>query len=71
MEVGFEDGTSGVVDMARLLGHPAFKSLRDLSLFREARVDPEIGTIVWPNGLDIAPGALYEEIAGGRRLGEE
>jgi hypothetical protein len=71
MEVAFEDGTSGIVDMAPLLAHPAFKSLRDQSLFREARVDPKVGTVVWPNGLDIAPDALYEEITGGRRLGED
>ncbi len=34
--------------------------VRDLHLFRQASVDAELGTIVWPNGADIDPGVLYE-----------
>jgi len=33
--------------------------LQELGLFRQVRVDAELGTIVWPNGADIAPEALH------------
>ena len=32
---------------------------RDTRLFRSVRVDPELGTIVWPNGADICPDTLF------------
>lgn len=31
-----------------------------LGLFQLARVDPDLGTIVWPTGVDIEPGVLYD-----------
>ena len=32
-----------------------FEPLRDLELFRQLRYEPEYGTVVWPNGADLAP----------------
>jgi hypothetical protein len=46
--------------------------LRDLSLFRLLRVDPELRTIVWPNGFDLDPDVLhgdYDAAAAPRRGG--
>jgi hypothetical protein len=38
---------------------PVFRPLYDdPSLFAQVYVDPETGTIVWPNAADIAPDAL-------------
>ena len=58
----FQDGTSGEVDISRSFKGPVFEPLRDLEFFRTVRVDPELGTIVWPNGADVAPETLYERV---------
>jgi hypothetical protein len=59
LRLTFTDGTSGVVDIAPQLRGPMFEPLvRDPALFRAVRVDPEIGTIVWPNGADLDPDVL-------------
>jgi len=56
----FQDGTSGEVDISPSFKGPVFEPLRDIEYFKRVRVDPEIGTIVWPNGADVAPETLYE-----------
>lgn len=58
----FEDGTEGEVDLRSSLRGPVFEPLGDIEYFKQVRVDPEIGTIVWPNGADIAPETLYSRV---------
>ena len=60
--VAFEDGTRGEVDLTSSLRGPVFEPLRNIEYFKQVRVDPEIGTIVWPNGADIAPETLYARV---------
>jgi hypothetical protein len=36
-----------------------FEPLRDVKVFGQLRVDPELDTIVWPNGADFAPEFIY------------
>ncbi len=57
LRVTFTDGTSRVVDFENDLKGRLFGPLRDLSLFRQVKV--EGGTLVWPNGADVCPDALY------------
>ena len=53
------DGTTRTVDLEPYLHGPVFEPLRsDQTLFRQVRVDKELGTIVWPNGADIDPDVL-------------
>lgn len=60
--VKFEDGTEGDVDLASSLRGPVFAPLRDVEYFAQVTVDPELGTVVWPNGADIAPETLYDRV---------
>lgn len=60
VELTFETGETKVIDLEPLLRGPIFAPLvDDYALFRQLRVDPEAGTIVWPNGADISPRTLY------------
>ena len=58
----FQDGPSGEVDIEPSFRGPVFEPLRDLDLFKQVRVEPEIGTIVWPNSADVAPETLYDRV---------
>jgi hypothetical protein len=62
LRVGFADGTVRVIDLEAMLSGtigPVFEPLREKAFFALATVDPEIGTVVWPNGADLAPDVLY------------
>ncbi len=58
----FEDGAEGEIDLAKSLRGPVFEPLQDPAFFARVRVNPELGTIVWPNGADIAPETLYAKL---------
>jgi len=59
VELGFADGALRRVDLEPYLEGPIFEPLRrDPAAFGAVRVDPELGTIVWPNGADIDPDVL-------------
>ena len=55
----FNDGAEGEVDLGAHLQGPIFYPLRDPAVFAAARVDPEIRTVTWPNGADLAPEFLH------------
>lgn len=54
----FNDGLASTVDFADWLHGPIFEPLKDPERF--GRFFLEGGTIVWPNGADVAPETLYE-----------
>ena len=56
------DGAEGEIDLQSELDGEAFSPLGDKRRFRQFRVDPELGTIVWENGADLAPEFLYENM---------
>jgi hypothetical protein len=60
LRLAFKDDLVGDVDLSYLVGKgPIFEPLRDLEYFRRVRLDRTVGTIVWPNGADVAPETLY------------
>lgn len=62
LDILFDNGTSGNVDLSQRLYGAVFEPLRDPQLFSQVRVD-EYGAISWPNGADLAPDALYRIIS--------
>lgn len=60
--IRFNDGAEGEIDLEPELEGEVFGPLRDKELFRRFRVDPEIETLVWENGADLAPEFLYERM---------
>ncbi len=58
--VEFSDGASGAADLAGALRGPVFEPLKDPALFSQLKFDPEMDTIVWPNGADLAPEFLKD-----------
>ena len=66
LRLRFADGLTGDVDVLDRMYGPVFADARTPAGFASAAIDPEIGTVVWPNGADLAPDALYERIRTGR-----
>lgn len=60
--VCFNDGAEGVVDLKDDLYGEMFEPLRDLKTFRSFCVDPELETLLWPNGADLAPEFLRDHL---------
>ena|SRR2546425_5178661 len=54
----FNNGTEKHVDISQWFKGPVFKPLKDPRFFKKFFV--EGGTLAWPNGVDIAPEALYK-----------
>lgn len=58
----FADGLTGEIDVERELWGPAFEPLKDVTELAKLRFEPDLGTIVWPNGADFAPEFLHDEL---------
>ncbi len=60
VELTFADGSIRVVDLSQFLWGPVFEAIAtDDELFAQVAVDPELGTIGWPNGADLDPDVLH------------
>ena len=62
--LSFDDGSLGEVDLKNSLIGPVFEPLKDIGIFSKVSVDPELETVVWPNGADLAPEFLKERLQG-------
>ena len=58
----FEDGSEGEIDLSSELEGPVFLPLKDPAYFAQVSVNPDTGTIEWPNRADFAPEFLYEKV---------
>ena len=60
LRVRFVDGTEQAIDFQPVLAGELYGPLRDLALFNEVQIDPEVRTLVWPNGADFDPATLHD-----------
>lgn len=63
LAVTFNDGVSGIVDLAALINSTdagIFADLQAPDMFAKAYLD--CGAVTWPNGADLAPDAMHKEI---------
>ena len=58
--VTFDDGSSQTIDFGPVLHGQLFGPLRAPQVFGEVRIDPEVHTLVWPNGADFDPAMLHD-----------
>lgn len=66
LELAFSDSVTGVVDFRdRVVGRGGvFLPLEAVDFFKQVAIDSEAGTLVWPNGVDLCPDALYATVTG-------
>lgn len=60
LRVRFDDATEQTIDFRPILAGELYGPLRDLKLFNQVSVDPEVHTLVWPNGADFDPATLHD-----------
>ena len=60
LRVRFDDGTEQVIDFQPVLRGELYGPLRDPAVFSQAALDPEVRTLVWPNGADFDPASLHD-----------
>lgn len=63
LEVVFNDGTHGIVEMVTLIMSDqagVFAALKNQDLFNEAHL--EYGVLTWPGDIDLAPDAMHDAI---------
>jgi hypothetical protein len=62
IEVTFEDGATGIVDLSKyLLKGGVFEKFRDIEFFKNFKINEDLGVLTWEDEIDIAPETLYAE----------
>ena len=59
IELKFNDGKKGIVDLQSELYGTMFEPLKDKKVFASVKLDKDLDTIAWENGADLAPEFLY------------
>lgn len=60
LRVGFDDDTEQEINFSPMLRGELFSPLRNLELFNQVKIDPEVHTLVWPSGADFDPATLHD-----------
>jgi hypothetical protein len=60
LRVKFDDNTERLIDFRPVLAGELYGPLRDPAVFDQVQLDPEVQTLVWPNGADFDPATLHD-----------
>jgi hypothetical protein len=60
LRVGFDDRSTREIDLGPVLEGEVYGPLRDPVLSAAVSIDPEVHTLVWPNGADFDPATLHD-----------
>ena len=60
LKIVFDDDTVQTIDFRPVLLGPLYGALKDTILFDKVTIDPEVHTLVWPNGADFDPTTLHD-----------
>lgn len=63
LAVTFHDGTTGVVDLSAVTSGSElgiYEPIKDPQYFAQARI--ELGTVTWPNGADLYPAWMRDQV---------
>ena len=59
LEIAFDDQSEQRIDFRPILAGELYAPLRDIDIFNQVELDPEVHTLVWPNGADFDPATLH------------
>jgi hypothetical protein len=60
LRLRFDDQSEQTIDFKPVLAGELYGPLRDISFFNQVKLDPEVSTLVWPNGADFDPETLHD-----------
>jgi hypothetical protein len=63
LELTFDDGVSGTVDLSEMVGKGVFDYWRDRHAFEQVRIGSS-GELVWNERVDLCPDSLYLKVTG-------
>lgn len=63
LDLTFDDGVTGIVDLSHLVGEGVFGSWRDAKTFEKVRIGSD-GELVWGEQIDLCPDSLYLRVTG-------
>lgn len=60
LRVAFDDCSEQIIAFESVLEGDLYGPLCDLNVFNQVAIDPEVHTLVWPNGADFDPATLHD-----------
>ena len=60
LAITFADGLTRTIDFSPVLRGELYGPLREADFFKRVALDPEVHTLVWPNGADFDPATLHD-----------